>query len=168
MCIHIYTYIYRYILICICICICIHIYIGMYMYIYICIYTHIFDVMSAAIRFYSVPFATICRYSTLLGAIRCYPPLFVGICRYIYCSIRHYSALFAMVRRHFRSIPFKIGPIDGNLRYAFVRSHRSRFVCCNAAIKADGLDEDFARVYPHMIYAEKAGVMLDLFSWDPR
>jgi len=33
------------------------------------------------------------------------------------------------------------------------------FFFCNAAIKADGLDEDFARVYPHMIHAEKVGAM---------
>lgn len=42
--------------------------------------------------------------------------------------------------------------------FAFVRSHRTRFGCCNASIKGNGLDEDFQRIYPHMLLKEKVGI----------
>lgn len=43
--------------------------------------------------------------------------------------------------------------------YAFVRSHRHRFVCCNASInKGSGLDEEFHRIYPHMLLKLGVGI----------
>jgi len=42
--------------------------------------------------------------------------------------------------------------------FAFVRSHRTRFVCCNATTRGNGLDEEFQRVYPHMLLKLKVGI----------
>jgi len=46
--------------------------------------------------------------------------------------------------------------------YAFVRSHRIRFVCCDASTVGDqesqGLDENFQRIYPHMLLMWWMGV----------
>merc|ERR1719316_927261 len=45
--------------------------------------------------------------------------------------------------------------------FAFVRSHRIRFTCCNASLKTiDALDEDFQRIYPHMLLKLKVGTQL--------
>merc|ERR1719408_292252 len=48
--------------------------------------------------------------------------------------------------------------------FAFVRSHKTRFVCCNASKFGNGLDEDFLRMYPAMLYKLKAGDQLPQFS----
>lgn len=44
--------------------------------------------------------------------------------------------------------------------FAFVRSHKKRYVCCNASAPNPGnaLDEDFNRVYPGMLYNTSVGV----------
>lgn len=41
--------------------------------------------------------------------------------------------------------------------YAFVRSHHTRFICCDATVRGNGLDEDFKRIYPHMLLKLKVG-----------
>jgi len=46
--------------------------------------------------------------------------------------------------------------------FAFVRSHKRRFVCCNATLYGNGLDEDFSRVYPAMLHERHVGVNLEL------
>jgi len=48
--------------------------------------------------------------------------------------------------------------------FAFVRSHKTRFVCCNASIFGNGLDEEFLRVYPAMLYKLDAGDQLPKYS----
>jgi len=42
--------------------------------------------------------------------------------------------------------------------FAFVRSHHTRFVCCNATIRGNGVDEEFHRVYPHMLLKLNLGI----------
>jgi len=42
--------------------------------------------------------------------------------------------------------------------YAYVRSHRTRFICCNASKLGNGLDESFTRIYPHMLLKWKVGI----------
>jgi len=45
--------------------------------------------------------------------------------------------------------------------FAFVRSHRTRFVCCDAKKSSSGesaVDEVFSRVYPHLLSKESVGV----------
>jgi len=45
--------------------------------------------------------------------------------------------------------------------FAFVRSHRTRFTCCNASLKrTDEFDEEFHRIYPHMLLKLKVGTQL--------
>jgi len=46
--------------------------------------------------------------------------------------------------------------------YAFARSHHVRFVCCNASdvgtLESQGLDENFQRIYPHMLLEWSMGI----------
>jgi len=42
--------------------------------------------------------------------------------------------------------------------FAFVRSHHTRFVCCNASIRGNGLDEEFHRIHPHMLLKLQVGI----------
>lgn len=42
--------------------------------------------------------------------------------------------------------------------YAFVRSHHTRFVCCDASVRGNGLDELFHRIYPHMLLKLGVGI----------
>lgn len=44
--------------------------------------------------------------------------------------------------------------------FAFVRSHKTRFVCCNSSTIGNGLDELFHRMYPAMLYKLRAGDQL--------
>lgn len=44
--------------------------------------------------------------------------------------------------------------------FAFVRSHKTRFVCCNASVVGNGVDELFMRMYPAMLYKWNAGDQL--------
>jgi hypothetical protein len=42
--------------------------------------------------------------------------------------------------------------------FAFVRSHKTRFTCCDASIHTNGLAEHFLRIYPAMLHKYGAGV----------
>jgi len=42
--------------------------------------------------------------------------------------------------------------------FSFVRSHKLRFTCCDASVYENGLEEDFIRIYPAMLYKYGAGV----------
>jgi hypothetical protein len=48
--------------------------------------------------------------------------------------------------------------------FAFVRSHKHRFTCCNASNFANGFEEDFTMMYPAMLYRYDHGVHSD-DSW---
>jgi len=42
--------------------------------------------------------------------------------------------------------------------FAFVRSHHTRFICCQASHVGNGLSEDFSRIYPHLLLEYNVGV----------
>lgn len=42
--------------------------------------------------------------------------------------------------------------------YSFVRSHKTRFTCCDASVRMNGLAEHFLRIYPAMLHKHGAGV----------
>jgi len=46
--------------------------------------------------------------------------------------------------------------------YAFVRSHHTRFICCNASKVGNGLDESFRLIYPHMLLEWNVGVVNEI------
>lgn len=48
--------------------------------------------------------------------------------------------------------------------FAFVRSHRTRFACCNASVVDNGLDESFDRIYPHELLKQHVGTKQSLFT----
>jgi len=42
--------------------------------------------------------------------------------------------------------------------FSFVRSHKLRFTCCDASVYDNGLEEEFHRIYPAMLFKYGAGV----------
>jgi len=49
--------------------------------------------------------------------------------------------------------------------FAFVRSHKDRFTCCNASVVGEATEEDFNTVWPAMLYDRHAGVPASMAGW---